>query len=500
MPAKLNDRVCRLYAETFAADLMLLMDRVDSPGLLVRPRPGRTELCGEFIENESLAAAAAFVAGTTRACAAAVRRPGARTALPPRLDVRLARAVHRYGWYVDRRAFGMDLHAASRRALLPRASGGTICAQSHLELAWAAARQALADDAAASDLQAAEAMVTGSLPLPAEHGHPDATRGGQHGGDVRFRLERTAGPDMPRLCAHARPGFTLRPVAVTWDFAVFEATGPARSAYACIPRDSLPAFAAALEEGALDDRIAAYLALTSRRRVLSAPEQTTRLGLYDQMGAPAVLLAPERDPQTGRQEPGEPGAKRALARPGKRNRQEQEASQREQEMPEREQEAPEKIRRFLPRAVVIGAAAVVVLAGAGVATALLSPAQSPPNGGPPAVVSVKPGTPGTTPGTPGTTPGTPGTTPGTPPALTLPPDQTVEATGPDGATVTYKVSASDARGGTLTPGCRPASGSVFRLGTTTVNCSAADAQHNTATGSFTVSVAPPPPPPPPPLR
>jgi hypothetical protein len=81
--------------------------------------------------------------------------------------------------------------------------------------------------------------------------------------------------------------------------------------------------------------------------VLSAPEQTTRLGLYDQMGAPAALLAPERDPQTGRQEPGEPGAKRALARPGKRNRQEQEASQREQEMPEREQEAPEKIRRLL---------------------------------------------------------------------------------------------------------------------------------------------------------
>jgi hypothetical protein len=83
---------------------------------LVRPRPGRTELCGEFIENESLAAAAGFVAGTTRACAAAVRRPGARTVLPPRLDVRLARAMHRYGWYVDRRAFGTDLYAASQRA------------------------------------------------------------------------------------------------------------------------------------------------------------------------------------------------------------------------------------------------------------------------------------------------------------------------------------------------------------------------------------------------
>ena len=166
MPARLNDPVCRLYAQTFAADLMLLMDRADSPGLLVRPRPGRTELCGDFVGGQPLPAAAAFVAGTTRACAAAVRRRSARGQLPPRLDVRLARAVHRYGWYVDRSAFGTDLHAASRGALLPRASGGTISAQSHLELAWAAARQALADDAAAPDMQAAEAMVTGSLPRP----------------------------------------------------------------------------------------------------------------------------------------------------------------------------------------------------------------------------------------------------------------------------------------------------------------------------------------------
>jgi hypothetical protein len=65
MPAKFNDQVCRLYAETFAAGLMLLTDRTDSPGLLVRPRPGRAELCGEFVSGQTLSAAAAFVAGTT---------------------------------------------------------------------------------------------------------------------------------------------------------------------------------------------------------------------------------------------------------------------------------------------------------------------------------------------------------------------------------------------------------------------------------------------------
>ena len=382
MPAKLNDQVCRLYAATFAADLMLLMDRIDSPGLLVRPRPGRTELCGEFLESEPLAAAAAFVAGSTRACAAAVRRPRGRTALPPRLDLRLARAVHRYGWYVDRRAFGTDLHAAGRRALLPRAAGGTICAQSHLELAWAAARQALAEDAAAADLHAAEAMVTGSLPLPAEQGQPDDAPGGQRDDDARFPLDGTVVPDTPRLCAHIRPGFTLRPVAATWDFTVFEATGPARSAYACIPRDSLPGFAVALEDGALDDAIAAYLALPSRRRVLAASRQTIRPGLYDQMAAPAGLLAPERDPQTGRRESGGQGAKQALVRPGKRNRQEQQEQQ--------EQPAPRKASRFLRRAAAIGVAAAVVLAGASVAGAVLSRGHSGPNGNPTANVSFQP--------------------------------------------------------------------------------------------------------------
>ena len=356
MPARLNDPVCRLYAETFAADLMLLMDRADSPGLLVRPRPGRTELCGDFVTGQPLAAAAAFVAGTTRACAAAVRRRSARGQLPPRLDVRLARAMHRYGWYVDRSAFGTDLHAASRGSLLPRASGGTISAQSHLELAWAAARQALADDAAASDMQAAEAMVTGTLPLPAEDGPPGNSPPGQPGHGIGFTRGDSTRPKTPalRLSSHVRPGFTLHPVVATWDFTVFEASGRARTGYACVPRDSLPGFIDEVEDGALDDTIAAYLAFCSRGRVLTAHEQTRHLGMYDGMGAPAGLLAPERDPQTGHRESGTRAAKPASARPGKRNRQ--------------EHSSPNRPSRLVRNATAIGVA--VVLAGGGAATAV----------------------------------------------------------------------------------------------------------------------------------
>ncbi|HEX2576425.1 MAG TPA: hypothetical protein VHK88_08765, partial [Aquihabitans sp.] len=45
MPRHGDDRLARRYASTFAPALMLLLDGPASPGLLVRPRPGRLELC-----------------------------------------------------------------------------------------------------------------------------------------------------------------------------------------------------------------------------------------------------------------------------------------------------------------------------------------------------------------------------------------------------------------------------------------------------------------------
>jgi hypothetical protein len=357
MPTNLNDQVCRLYTETFAVDLMLLMNRDDSPGLLVRPRPGRAELCGEFTSSQALAAAAAFVAGSTRACAAAIRRRSARTLLPPGLAVQLAPAVHRYGWYVDRRAFGPDLHRAGRQTLLPRATGGTISAQSHLELAWVAARQALAEDAAAADTLPAEAMVAGALPLPAERSQPEPPAFSQQGesGLTHRRHDQPRAP-VPRLGVRVRPGFIVHPVLATWDFIVFEACSPARRAYACVPRASLPGFTGKLDNGSLDDSIAAYLARSSRHRVLSAHQQTRRLGVYDQLPAPARLLAPERDPQTGRYEPGERGTKHTLGRPGKRDK----------------RDDPPKRRPRPWRTAIAVIAAAVLLTGLGVAAAALS--------------------------------------------------------------------------------------------------------------------------------
>jgi large repetitive protein len=73
------------------------------------------------------------------------------------------------------------------------------------------------------------------------------------------------------------------------------------------------------------------------------------------------------------------------------------------------------------------------------------------------------------------------------PALTLPANIVVPASGPGGATVTYVASATD-NGVSVTVACNPPSGSSFPVGTTTVTCTATDSGNLSTSGSFTVTV------------
>jgi hypothetical protein len=75
------------------------------------------------------------------------------------------------------------------------------------------------------------------------------------------------------------------------------------------------------------------------------------------------------------------------------------------------------------------------------------------------------------------------------PTIIVPnPGPVVDATKATGAIVTYAASAKDAVGNPIAVTCSPASGSLFPLGVTTVNCSATDAAGNQATASFVVLV------------
>jgi hypothetical protein len=74
------------------------------------------------------------------------------------------------------------------------------------------------------------------------------------------------------------------------------------------------------------------------------------------------------------------------------------------------------------------------------------------------------------------------------PVLSVPSPISVPATSPAGATVDYAVTASDAGGLPSPAACSPASGSVFPVGVTTVNCRATDFAGNIGFARFAVTV------------
>jgi hypothetical protein len=76
----------------------------------------------------------------------------------------------------------------------------------------------------------------------------------------------------------------------------------------------------------------------------------------------------------------------------------------------------------------------------------------------------------------------------TPPVLSLPGTITVAAATRVGTRVSYSVTATDDTDPSPVVSCTPASGALFPLGNTTVNCTATDASGNVATGSFLVRV------------
>jgi hypothetical protein len=303
IPAGAGDRLAKLYTRTFAPALMLLMDNRDSPGLLVRPRPGRLELCGEFVDGISLRSAVAFATGSVAACLDALgvgvgAAAGAKWPLSPaELVADVTGAHQRFGWFVRRDAFGSDLYSTGRSTVFTRVDGGQISAQQQLSDAWVAARTALSTlGVVAADLDCVDSVVAGSLPLPIEGGARPST--GIWTADVAHARDNEFGALLePRQ----RPGFEVAPVMATWDLSVFvlaHSSGPG-IAFASVPRPYLRPFLDALDAGSLDAVMRDYLnrwttALQPRRRL--SRRRAAEPGLWDGLPARKTLLAPERRP------------------------------------------------------------------------------------------------------------------------------------------------------------------------------------------------------------
>lgn len=277
-PAR-TDQIALWATRTFAPALMLFTDHMDSPGVLVRPRPGRFEFGGEFVDGTRLRAAATFVAGAVMALEAARR-------LPPAVEVTLEPARQRYGWYIDRTAFGPDLYREGRDARLSLSSGGTVTAQQHIEACWEIAREALDGLVSADDIDAVERMVRGDIPLPCEDvGWQDARPPAAVLSSPYARLDHHR--------ASARSVVTVEPVTATWDFVAFRVARADAQTVVSVPEADLDAFTRLVDTGELDDLLVRALE-TSMLPRLQTHRQTLHAGVFTSVTASDALLPRDR--------------------------------------------------------------------------------------------------------------------------------------------------------------------------------------------------------------
>lgn len=286
VPDEACEEVGGLFARAFGPTLMLLMDDVDSPGLLIRPRAGRVEFGAEYVREHDLEAATALALGGVLLCRDVASGEHPRTGLPPAARVQIEPAVDRWGWYLDRGAFGTDLLDGGRRAKLRGERRGRLRGQELLERAWAAARDRLDGVVGAPDFAAADAIVAGARPLPCERGvdRSPAPAARPHDAVAEGAVVAT------RIRADVR----IRPHALTWDAAVLEIASRDERIFAAVPRSGLARFVADLDAGRLDRLIVARLR-TPGSRVLRDHVDAARGGWFDTIGPVEHLAPSERD-------------------------------------------------------------------------------------------------------------------------------------------------------------------------------------------------------------
>ena len=277
MPDRLNEAASLLYAQTFAPAAMLLMDLPSSPGLLVRPRPGRLELCGEFVSETALRAAVLFALGSARACALALES-GDLSALPRALELELEPGRLRFGWYVDRSAFGGDLYSELRAARLRSIDGSELTAGDHLLSSTEIALEHLGD-VSAEERKLLARIARGDLGLPAE-GEPIP--------------DKPAGSPRPSIYTgltrpFVREGLKFETVLSTWEFTAFRVSN-GHSAILPVPAERLDSFRANLESGRSERWWQEEIATAAQAPVLRTLDQARSGRIFKDVEAGAKLL------------------------------------------------------------------------------------------------------------------------------------------------------------------------------------------------------------------
>ncbi len=256
---EVTDKACRstalLVARRFAPALMLF-DRQDSPGLLIRPRHRRLELGYDHIDGEALHAALVLAIGAAAMCERAARSRAARRVLPPELRLHVVPSPQRYGWYVDRRAGGQDLYECGRATVFQTISGSSITAQELLEEVWTCARAALDALLPHADVALVDEMVEGRHPLRSE-----VTTVEPYVVAANPRVEYA--PSV--LARRDRGEVVLTTVAATWHALVLRAERGADVRWIRVPGEHVDDFLRSVDSGHIDAWLAGQFGRTIMR-------------------------------------------------------------------------------------------------------------------------------------------------------------------------------------------------------------------------------------------
>ncbi|MDQ6935725.1 MAG: hypothetical protein M3130_10630 [Actinomycetota bacterium] len=272
-------RTARRFTEQHSGALMLLLDRAESPGLLLRPRRGRLELGGEYAVGHQLAAASVFAAA-----AAAETQLRALVPRGPLVRPRVELAHERFGWYVDRDAFGADLYTSGRNARLGRYRG-----QDLLDWSWERVRPHALRIASPEEVGLVEAMVTGAHRLPCEQPDPEPP------------TAPAATPAQDLTVDRAWHRLELCPVLLTWEYAVFRLGDGERERIVTVPATVAERFVELFGWGVLAGWAMRLLATDpAQLPVLASAEDAARRSAFSRVAGQTDLHPPEREPFTGR--------------------------------------------------------------------------------------------------------------------------------------------------------------------------------------------------------
>ncbi len=279
-------KIAHMYAVTTAPAMMMLFDQRTSPGLLVRPRPQRFEIGGDYIApGDLLSAVALFFAGSFLRVIDAVLG-GDAMAMPFVFDdSRLQPTIRRRGLFVDRRAFGEDLYTNGRRARLRLADGRTIRAQTLLEELWQSVRSYAETVGGTHEVRLVDEVVKGDRPLPMEVEDADYTAVRRYGSEV-------GGPGGVHPFAACLRRFDIdgrcaSPELATWDYIVYRINGTGSPRFLNVPRPSLSGWLQAVNDGSAKAWLEKDGGVPVTPRLINAG-QAESVGVYESIDADAL--------------------------------------------------------------------------------------------------------------------------------------------------------------------------------------------------------------------